>query len=312
MATNTLASEPSHADKCRAAELKWRGAAPGLPAEMAIKFMSALQAGSTLRYLISGGIQHADTFIVGAARFNKHCELNPDWGAEALRLANANRKVVEKKRSPLARGVMVCKRGHSLAGAPVYMKEGYPYRFCKECRKMREHRGGILRPETEQKIKAALERGASISSITASGGSNYLVTHASFKAYRRLNPDIDALAQSIISTAHVRSQKLRWVRVRNSEIRDSNNDYYKIRGMIPEGNPHRDDIVARMFEDMLSGLLKREEVPRRIRNYVAEFNRLYPAKYAKFGDARLVSLDEVMFDDGTSSRGDYVSRGLWD
>ena len=30
MATNTLTSEPSHADKCRAAELRWRGAAPGL------------------------------------------------------------------------------------------------------------------------------------------------------------------------------------------------------------------------------------------------------------------------------------------
>lgn len=78
MATHSLASEPSHADKCRAAELKWRGAAPGLPADMAIKFMSALKAGSTLRHLISGGKQLADTFIVGAARFKKHCELNPE------------------------------------------------------------------------------------------------------------------------------------------------------------------------------------------------------------------------------------------
>src|ERR1700712_4477060 len=100
MATKILTTEPSHADKCRAAELKWRGAAPGLPAEMAVKFMSALQSGSTLRHLISGGKQLADTFIVGAARFKKHCELNPEWGAEAVRLANANRKVVEKRRSP--------------------------------------------------------------------------------------------------------------------------------------------------------------------------------------------------------------------
>lgn len=209
-----------------------------------------------------------------------------------MRLANANRKVVEKRRSPLARGVMVCKRGHSLANAPIYMKEGYTYRFCKECRKLREYRGGILRPETEKKIEEALMRGASIGSITASGGSNYLVTHSTFKAYRRRNPQIDALAQSIISTAHVRSQKVRWTRVRNAEIRDSNNDYYKIRGMIPESNPHRDDIVDRMFEDMLSGSLKREEVPSRIKNYVAEFNRMFPTKYAKFGDGQLLSLDQ--------------------
>ena len=53
-------------------------------------------------------------------------------------------------------------------------------------------------------------------------------------------------------------------------------------------------------------------MPSRIKIYVAELKRLYPTKYAKFGDARLVSLDEVMFDDGTATMGDTVSRGLWD
>jgi hypothetical protein len=38
----------------------------------------------------------------------------------------------------------------------------------------------------------------------------------------------------------------------------------------------------------------------------------YPWQYAKFGDALLLSLDEVMFEDGTATRGDTVSRGLWD
>ena len=82
--------------------------------------------------------------------------------------------------------------------------------------------------------------------------------------------------------------------------------------MIPESDPHRDDIVARIFEDMLSGLLNREDLPSRIKHYVAEFNRLYPTKYAKFGGGRLVSLDEVLFDDGSATIGDTVSRGLWD
>jgi hypothetical protein len=40
--------------------------------------------------------------------------------------------------------------------------------------------------------------------------------------------------------------------------------------------------------------------------------RMFPTNFAKFGDARLVSLDEVMYDDGTATRGDTVSRGLWD
>jgi hypothetical protein len=39
---------------------------------------------------------------------------------------------------------------------------------------------------------------------------------------------------------------------------------------------------------------------------------MFPTKFAKFGDSPLVSLDEVMFDDGSTTRGDNVSRGLWD
>ncbi|GMO40842.1 hypothetical protein [Bradyrhizobium sp. TM233] len=82
--------------------------------------------------------------------------------------------------------------------------------------------------------------------------------------------------------------------------------------MIPESNPHRDDIVARIFEDLLGGGLQRENVPNRIKAYVAEFHRMFPTKYAKFGDSPLVSLDEALYDDGSGTRGDYVSRGLWD
>jgi hypothetical protein len=94
-------------------------------------------------------------------------------------------------------------------------------------------------------------------------------------------------------------------------VRDNNNDYYNIRGMIPERNPHRDDIVARIFEDLLGGSLGREDVPGRVKVYIAELNKLYPTQYRKFGDSLLVSLDEVLFEDGSTTRGDTVSRGLW-
>jgi hypothetical protein len=82
--------------------------------------------------------------------------------------------------------------------------------------------------------------------------------------------------------------------------------------MIPEQNPHRDDIVARIFEDLLGGTLKRDEVHARVKSYIAEMNNLYPTKYRKFGDSLLVSLDEVLFDDGSTTRGDAVTRGFWD
>jgi hypothetical protein len=82
--------------------------------------------------------------------------------------------------------------------------------------------------------------------------------------------------------------------------------------MIPASNPHRDDIVARIFEDWLDGSLERADVSARVKNYITEHNRLFPTNFAKFGSARLVSLDEVLFEDGSTTRGDNVSRGLWD
>ena len=62
----------------------------------------------------------------------------------------------------------------------------------------------------------------------------------------------------------------------------------------------------------MTGNLKREEVGPRVQTYVAAHNRMFPTKFAKFGDSALVSLDEVMFDERTTTRGDTISRGLWD
>jgi hypothetical protein len=43
----------SHADKCRAGNLKWRNMPPGIPPEMATQFMAGLTSGKTLRILTS-------------------------------------------------------------------------------------------------------------------------------------------------------------------------------------------------------------------------------------------------------------------
>jgi hypothetical protein len=83
-----------------------------------------------------------------------------------------------------------------------------------------------------------------------------------------------------------------------------------ISGLRP--NPYEVLEECAIFEDLLTGTLKREQVRGRIQSYIAAHNRMYPTKFAKFGDSALVSLDEVLFDSGTTTRGDSVSRGLWD
>ena len=82
--------------------------------------------------------------------------------------------------------------------------------------------------------------------------------------------------------------------------------------MLPASYPGKDDVVSVIFEDLLTGRLKRDEVKARVQTYIAAHNRMFPTKFARFGDSLLVSLDEVMFEDGSTTRGDTVSRGLWD
>jgi hypothetical protein len=105
---------------------------------------------------------------------------------------------------------------------------------------------------------------------------------------------------------------LRRLQDKNEGIREQNNDYFRIRAMLPAGFPDKDDVVSDIFEAILEGSLKREDVRVRVQNYITAHNRMFPTKYAKFGDSPLVSLDEVLFEDGSTTRGDTVSRGLWD
>jgi hypothetical protein len=177
---------------------------------------------------------------------------------------------------------------------------------------MRHQRGNPIQADVLVKVTARITAGAPINSFTTAGTAKYLVKFSTLARHRRENPEFDRFVIAATKDNNSKGQQLRWQRVRNAAVRDDNNDYYKIRDMIPASNPHRDDIVARIFEDLLDGTLERAVVPARIKVYISELNKLYPTKYAKFGNSPLVSLDEVMFDDGTTTRGDLVCRGLWD
>jgi hypothetical protein len=98
---------------------------------------------------------------------------------------------------------------------------------------------------------------------------------------------------------------------RNIAVREQNNDYYKILAMLSAGCPGKDDVVSDIFEALLNGSLRRE-VRSRVQSCVAAHNRMFPTRFAKFGDSPLVSLDDVPFEGTATTRGDTISRGLWD
>lgn len=138
------------------------------------------------------------------------------------------------------------------------------------------------------------------------------MSHVTFTRFRQEDREIDSLARRVIEKAHTNAQQRRLVQVRNRAVRAENNDYYTIRAMLPPNFPGRDDVVSNIFEAMLDGSLLREDVKARVQTYIAAHNRMFPIKHRKFGNAGQVSLDEVLFEDGSTTRGDTVSRGLWD
>jgi hypothetical protein len=109
--------------------------------------------------------------------------------------------------------------------------------------------------------------------------------------YHQLNADFNQFVLEAIADSNSVGQTIRFsrqrARIQTARAREEASDYHKIRDMISVGNPHRDDIVARIFEDMLSGNLDRENVRARVSCYVTEYNRAFPTKYAKFGDSPL-------------------------
>ena len=75
---------------------------------------------------------------------------------------------------------------------------------------------------------------------------------------------------------------------------------------------HNETTSSRTCSWTCARAIGRDEVPARIKALKAKQERLFPTKYRKFGDSALVSLDEVLFEDGVTTRGDRVTRGLWD
>jgi hypothetical protein len=286
------------------------------------EFMAALRSGRTLRRITNGG--RFGPAIAPLKKFRVHCNLYPEWGVEALRLAKANAKSADSLKGTHLRNLTHCKYGHPLSEARVYHYKGWTVRSCLRCEARRRATVGTIHPEALVKVKAALVAGATVSQITrgqpVGGGavnrSLKIVDSAVFYHHRRENPEFDRLVAATIVGSNSRGQQIRYARERTriciAARREEANDYQKIRSMIPAYFPEPDEIVSRVFEDLLSGNLRRDDVRDRVKYYINEHDRMFPTKFRRFGDSPLVSLDELIFDDGSTTRGDTVSRGLWD
>ena len=274
----------------------------GLSDKQASRILAGMREGRTPR-----------SFDVTATALKVYCGTHPEFGREALPLIETNTRAARLRQGAHIRNKTHCVNGHSFAEhGRVAMHKGWMTRQCRACETMRDRRGDKIKPDVLVAVKAALKRGLTISAITTSGRSTRLVKHNAIARHRRESPEFDRFVFELTKDNNSRGQLLRWQRVRNAAVRDQNNDYYKILAMLPANFLGKDDVVGDIFEALLDGSLQRQDIRARVKHYVAAHNRMFPANFAKFGDARLISLDAQLFDDGTMTLGDTISRGLWD
>lgn len=237
----------------------------GLSDEKAVRMMVALRGGGTL-----------NKFGVKASRLEIHFKSHPEYAQEARPLIEANAAAAQLRKAAGKRSRTHCSRGHlfTLETTRYRKDRNDPRRECKICERERAMDGNAIRPGTAEQVRALLKKNAGIGSFTLAGHSGYVLSHRTFKRLRREDPEINMLASRVIAGARQRAVHIRLVRNRNQTRRNDNNDYYKIRAMLPEIVPDKDDVVSAIFEDLLTGKLKREDVRTRM---LGTLNPLHPA-----------------------------------
>ncbi|PDT68578.1 hypothetical protein CO683_15340 [Bradyrhizobium ottawaense] len=301
---------------------------PGMTPELAAEFMRRLNAGETLRKITSGD-KRCGPALVTPQRFRKHCELHPEWADEALLLAKANGKAADRLKSVNSfwrrRTQDLCLKGlHPMVGDNLRIDPSTGRRACLACRKFAAKNPPLMKPAMIAFVKREIDRGISLSQLTfgrpTGGGpknpSLKIVDPAVFYHQRRIDPEFDRFVAERIANNSSRGQRIRYARARariQSEARrEEANDYERILALFPVSFPGREDAAQDVFVALLEKALKREDVRAQVKQFTAGHNRMFPTNYAKFGDSPLLSLDEALFEDGSGTRGDNVSRGLWD
>jgi hypothetical protein len=278
----------------------------GLSDEKAARMMGALRDGQTLRL-----------FSVAGPRLEAYFATHPDYAREARPLIEANAKAALLRKGANYRNKTHCKHGHPLSGDNLYLAPLRNERKCRTCVGLRLKNPKPADHAKIEKAAAALIAGQTITQICrgivcAKKISEPILNFGKLKLHRRENPEFDRFVSKSTKDNNRRGQQLRWQRARNTAIRKETNDYYRIRAMLPANFPDRDDVVSDIFEALLNGSLQRDQVKSRVRDFVRIHNREFSTAYPKFGGKLLQSLDAPIFEDGATTRGDTVSRGLWD
>lgn len=309
-----------------------------IDAVKAHRILAALREGKTLAIICSGkvnGKRVSSEILTTYTRFREYCDANPTYAKVARPLLDANYKASNARKG---RPLTHCKRGHLLSGDNLAYKKdcknGKVYRYCIACHNYRGEHGAVMKPDQVRRVKAAVLAGLNITEITKGiGQQKGIVNFATLKRYRVDHPEFDRFiienARDLLSRARLTKFLIvptnagfsysapnfqKPVRKEVPPFLFQDGDLEWVSSLIPRGLPSfvRDEIVQNAFAKLCERAVSRDEVPATVKRLVKDQAKLFPTMFRKFGDSPLVSLDELVFEDGSTTRGDMVTHGLWD
>jgi hypothetical protein len=257
-----------------------------IPAQ-ANRFMEALRSGRTLRRVCGGG--KFGPAIASITKFRKHCELYPEWGTEARRLASANAKAADKLKDHCSYRTH-CRRGHEFAVHGLAYKNhvnGRRYRYCKLCNKINSRQGSKLPDEIVAKVKSLVRSGNPLNSFTSGGKPGYLCRFASVKLLRQDDPEFNNLVllgaqrrKLIHQQANFAIPKLQIIKATNLRAPTLTGRvagradvvFSAVSEAVSRGLPRhiRDEVMGQLFLDVEEGRVALFEVKRFARKYVSD------------------------------------------
>ena len=224
-----------------------------------------------------------------------------------------NMKASNARKGARLRNRTHCKHGHPFSGKNLYNSpDGKERRCWASCMTRNGNTRRRMSEQQARRVVEALNDGKTIANITAAGKPSYIVNHRALLLFRQKHPKFDRIVVRL-STAnakvhHAEASARRAQILRAHTIAEHGADIFTlIRAAVPGSLPAqiRDDVIGSMAPELVEGKLRPSDIRRRVREYVTAQYR----QFSKFGPP---SLDTRLFDDGTATLGDTITRGLWD
>jgi hypothetical protein len=277
--------------------------------------LAALSNGKTLNQICGGRLNGRYTSgekITDYRLYQNYCADHPDFSREAQALLAENMKASNARKGARLRNRTHCKHGHPFSGKNLYISPDGKERRCWACMTRNGNTRRRMSEQQARRVVEALNDGKTIANITAAGKPSYILNHRALLLFRQKHPKFDRIVVRL-STAnakvhHAEASARRAQILRAHTIAEHGADIFTlIRAAVPGSLPAqiRDDVIGAMGLELVEGKLRPADIRKRVREFVT-------AQYRQFSKFGPLSLDARLYDDGTTTLGDTITRGLWD